>query len=246
MVIRVAVVGASGRMGSTVCEAVDSEPGMELVARLDAGDTISSENLNNADVTVEFSIPSATLANTLAILEAGSDAVVGTTGWTDEGRARVEQAARKLGRSAIIAPNYALSAVLVMRFAQMAAPYFESVEVIEMHHPDKVDAPSGTAISTASRIAEARRAAGIATAEVCEDDPLGARGAQVDGVRVHAVRLRGLNAHEQVLLGNPGEQLVIGQDSFDRKSFMPGVLLAIRSVRERAGLTWGLDEVMGF
>lgn len=246
MAIRVAVVGAAGRMGSTVCAAVESAPDMELVARIDAGDPITPESLAGADVTVEFSVPGVTLANTLAILRAGSDAVVGTTGWTEESRAQVEAVTRECGRSAIIAPNYALSAVLVMSFAEKAAPYFESVEVVEMHHPNKVDAPSGTAITTAERIAAARNAAGVSAGpDATQDDPQGARGASIGGVHVHAVRLRGLNAHEQVMLGNPGEQLVIRQDSFDRESFMPGVLLAVRSVRGRGGLTWGLDSMMG-
>jgi dihydrodipicolinate reductase len=246
MTIKVAVVGAAGRMGATVCEAVEAAEDMELTARLDAGDPISSESLGGADVAVEFSVPAASEANTLAILEAGADAVVGTTGWTEESLGRVREAAERLGRSAVIAPNYALSAVLVMSFAEKAAPYFESVEVLEMHHPNKVDAPSGTAISTASRIAQARAEAGVpAGPDATQTDPDGARGARIDGVNVHAVRLRGLNAHEQVMLGNPGEQLVIRQDSFDRSSFMPGVLLAVRSVRGRGGLTWGLDSIMG-
>ena len=246
MSIRVAVVGAAGRMGRTVCEAVGAAEDMELVAELDAGDAMTRESLGGAEVAVEFSVPAAAEANALAILDSGADAVVGTTGWTDEALERVRARAEKTGRSAVIAPNYALSAVLAMSFAERAAPFFESVEVIEMHHPDKADAPSGTAISTASRIARARAAAGVSPGpDATETDPFGARGADYDGVRVHAVRLRGLNAHEQILLGNPGEQLVVRQDSFDRASFMPGVLLAVRSVRGRGGLTWGLEALMG-
>ena len=232
MSIRVAVVGAAGRMGRTVCEAVGAAEDMELVAELDAGDAITRESLGGAEVAVEFSVPGAAEANALAILDSGADAVVGTTGWTDEALERVRARAEKTGRSAVIAPNYALSAVLAMSFAERAAPFFESVEVIEMHHPDKADAPSGTAISTASRIARARAAAGVSPGPDATE-------------RVHAVRLRGLNAHEQILLGNPGEQLVVRQDSFDRASFMPGVLLAVRSVRGRGGLTWGLEALMG-
>ena len=221
MSIRVAVVGAAGRMGRTVCEAVGAAEDMELVAELDAGDAITRESLGGAEVAVEFSVPGAAEANALAILDSGADAVVGTTGWTDEALERVRARAEKTGRSAVIAPNYALSAVLAMSFAERAAPFFESVEVIEMHHPDKADAPSGTAISTASRTARARAAAGVSPGpDATETDPFGARGADYDGVRVHAVRLRGLNAHEQILLGNPGEQLVVRQDSFDRASFM--------------------------
>lgn len=245
MTIKVAVVGAQGRMGRTVCAAVENASDMELVARLDVGDAIDELRLAGAQVAVEFTVPSMTEKNVHALLRAGVDVVVGTTGWSDEALERVRATAVETGRSVIIAPNYALSAVLVMSFAEKAASYFESVEVIEMHHPDKVDAPSGTAATTARRIAEARRAAGVPMSpDATETDLLGARGAKVDGVSVHAVRLRGLNAHEEVLLGNPGEQLVLRQDSFDRSSFMPGVLLAVREVGGRGGLTYGLDEIM--
>jgi len=246
MAIRVAVVGARGRMGTTVCAAVDDAADMELVARLDVGDPITSESVAGAEVAVEFSVPGATEGNVLALLDAGVDVVVGTTGWTEQALDRVRDRTRLTDRSVIIAPNYALSAVLLMSFAEKAAPYFESVEVIEMHHPDKVDAPSGTAATTARRIAASRAEAGAAQSpDATQTDELGARGAVVDGVHVHAVRLRGLNAHEEVLLGNAGEQLLLRQDSFDRASFMPGVLLAVRSVQGRGGLTYGLDEVMG-
>lgn len=246
MTIKVAVVGALGRMGRTVCAAVEGAPDMDLVARLDVGDEIDARTLEGVDVAVEFTVPATTEANVHALLAAGVDVVVGTTGWTDEALERVREAAKATGRSVIIAPNYALSAVLAMSFAEKAATYFESVEVIELHHPDKVDAPSGTAATTARKISEVRRAAGVAVSpDATETDPLGARGAKVDDVRVHAVRLRGLNAHEEILLGNPGEQLTIRQDSFDRSSFMPGVLLAVREVGGRGGLTYGLDVVMG-
>ena len=229
--IKVAVVGASGRMGAAVCEAVQAASDMELVACLDAGDTICSENLSGADTVVEFTVPTACDANVHALLDAGVNVVVGTTGWTDNRLAAVHEHAQRVGKHVLIAPNFSISAVLLMQFAQKAARYFESVEVLELHHPNKVDAPSGTAVTTAHRIAAARAEAGVASSpDATEADPLGARGADVDGVRVHAVRLRGLNAHEEVLLGNPGEQLVLRQDSFDRVSFMPGVLLAVRAV----------------
>lgn len=245
MSIKVAVVGAAGRMGKTVCQAVENAADMELVARLDAGDAITSETLGGAQVAVEFTVPTVTKANTLALIEAGVDVVVGTTGWDKTSLQEVEEAARAAGVHVLIAPNYALSAVLVMAFAEKAAPYFESVEVLELHHPNKVDAPSGTASTTASRIAEARSKAGVsASPDATESDPHGARGADIDGVHVHAVRLRGLNAHEEVLLGNPGEQLVIRQDSFDRESFMPGVLLAVRNVSNCGPFTYGLDSLL--
>lgn len=248
MTIRVAVTGAAGRMGSTVCQAVEEAEGLELVARLDAGDTISTETLGGADVAVDFTVPSVTEANVHALIDAGVDVVVGTTGWDEESYGRVrEHLARPdaAGRSVLIAPNFALSAVLAMRFAAMAAPYFESVEVIELHHPNKVDAPSGTAVATAQGIAAARAAAGVAPSpDATESDPLGARGGVVDGVRVHAVRLRGLTAHEEVVLGNPGEQLTLRTDSFDRSSFMPGVVLAVREIGSREGLTIGLGPLI--
>ncbi|ARD41906.1 4-hydroxy-tetrahydrodipicolinate reductase [Actinomyces gaoshouyii] len=248
MMIRVAVVGAAGRMGSTVCQAVEEAEGLELVARLDVGDEITSETLAGAGVAVDFTVPTVTEANVHALVDAGVDVVVGTTGWDEESYGRVrEHLARPeaAGRSVLIAPNFALSAVLSMRFAALAAPYFESVEVIELHHPNKVDAPSGTAVATAKGIAAARAEVGLGPSpDATRTDPDGARGAVVDGVHIHAVRLRGLTAHEEVVLGNPGEQLTIRTDCFDRASFMPGVLLAVRQVGNREGLTIGLENLL--
>lgn len=244
--IAVAVIGARGRMGSTVVDAVGAAPDMEVVARLDAGDAITTESLNGAQVAVDFTVPTHTESNVHACLDAGVDVVVGTTGWHDDALARVAAHAGDTGRSVLVAPNFAMSAVLAMRFAAMAAPYFDSAEVIEMHHPDKVDAPSGTATATARAIAEARRAAGRGEVpDATQSDPLGTRGGVVEGIHVHAVRLRGLTAHEEILLGNPGEQLVVRTDSFDRVSFMPGVLYGVRNVARRPGLTVGLDVLMG-
>lgn len=237
-----AVLGAAGRMGRTVCDAVQAADGMELVARLDVGDDVASL-AGRADVAVDFTVPSATEANVHALLDARVHAVVGTTGWDDAALDRVrEHVARTPGLGVLVAPNFAISAVLAMAFAAKAAPWFESAEVIELHHPDKVDAPSGTARHTAAGIAAARAAAGSGAMPDATTTAMdGARGALVDGVRVHAVRLRGLVAHEEILLGNPGEQLTIRTDSFDRVSFMPGVLHAVRTVRSRPGLTVGLD-----
>ena len=228
---KVAVLGADGRMGSAVCRAVQEAPDLELVARLEKDDDVASL-AGRADVAVDFTLPSVTEANVHALIDAGVHAVVGTTGWDDESLARVaEHLARTEGLGAVIAPNFALSAVLAMQFAATAARYFESAEVIELHHPNKVDAPSGTAIATARGIAAARREAGRAPMPDATETQLdGARGAVVEGVHVHAVRLRGLVAHEEVVLGNPGEQLTIRTDSFDRSSFMPGVLLAVASL----------------
>ena len=243
--IRVAVTGAKGRMGSTVVAAVTGAPDMEVVAQLDAGDPITKKTVNGAQVAVDFSVPGVTEANVHALLDAGVDVVVGTTGWTEESYARVRTHAEEAGRAVLIAPNFAMGAVLAMKFAAMAAPYFESAEVIELHHPNKVDAPSGTAVATAQGIAAARTEAGLgAMPDATQTDPDGARGAVVDGVHVHAVRLRGLTAHEEVVLGNPGEQLTIRTDSFDRVSFMPGVLLGVREVAAHPGLSVGLDAYM--
>lgn len=248
MSIRVAVVGAAGRMGATVCRAVEAAEGLDLVARLDIGDAIDAEHLAGAEVAVDFTVPAVTEANVHALIEAGCDVVVGTTGWDEDSYGRVrEHLARPeaAGRAVLIAPNFALSAVLTMSFAAKAARFFESAEVIELHHPGKVDAPSGTAVATARGIAAARAQAGLAPGpDATQTDPHGSRGAVIDGVHVHAVRLRGLTAHEEVLLGNPGEQLTIRTDSFDRSSFMPGVILAVRQVGRRQGLTVGLDALL--
>ena len=246
MTIRVAVVGAAGRMGTTVSRAVEEAEGLDLVAGLDIGDELAVEPLNGADVAVDFTVPGVTETNVHTLIDAGVDVVVGTTGWIEESYERVrEHLARVEGRSVLIAPNFALSAVLAMSFAAKAAPYFESAEVIELHHPTKVDAPSGTAVATAQGIAAARAEAGLgAMPDATRTDPDGARGSVVDGVHVHAVRLRGLTAHEEILLGNLGEQLTIRTDSFDRASFMPGVLLAVREIGRREGLTVGLEGLL--
>jgi 4-hydroxy-tetrahydrodipicolinate reductase len=248
--LRVAVLGAGGRMGRATCEAVDAADDLELVARVGRGDDVAAVLASSRpDVVVDFTRPDVTAANVRAILDAGAHAVVGTTGWTDERLAGVrEQLAARVtdgpDLGVVIAPNFGLSAVLAMTFATKAARYFESVEVIELHHPDKLDAPSGTATHTARAVAAARAAAGVAPSPDATEAGFEARGTDVDGVRVHAVRLRGLVAHEEILLGNVGEQLVIRQDSFDRVSFMPGVLLAVREVVRRPGLTVGLEHLL--
>ncbi|MBD8060567.1 4-hydroxy-tetrahydrodipicolinate reductase [Cellulomonas sp. JH27-2] len=242
--IKVAVLGAAGRMGSTVVAAVQGADDLELVATLDAGDDLSAAAA--ADVAVDFTVPAVTHGNVHALIDAGVHVVVGTTGWDDAAKARVrDHLADRPGVGVLIAPNFALGAVFAMAFAARAAAWFESVEVVELHHPDKVDAPSGTATHTAAAIAAARAAAGVATSpDATTQELAGARGADVDGVRVHAVRLRGLVAHEEILLGNAGEQLTIRHDSFDRISFMPGVLLGVRQVGSRPGLTVGLEHLL--
>lgn len=244
--LRVAVLGAAGRMGRTVVEAVDSAPDLELVAALDRDDDPTELSRTGAQVAVDFTVPSQTEANVTALIRQGIHAVVGTTGWTEDSVARVRtQLAEHPQVGVLVAPNFALGAVLAMRFASMAARWFESAEVVELHHPEKVDAPSGTARHTAEGIAQARAVAGLGPIPDATSTGLdGARGADVDGVRVHAVRLRGLVAHEEILLGNAGEQLTIRHDSFDRVSFMPGVLHAVRTIGDRPGLTVGLDQLM--
>ncbi|WP_168581762.1 4-hydroxy-tetrahydrodipicolinate reductase [Gephyromycinifex aptenodytis] len=243
--IAVAVIGAQGRMGRTVCEAVQDAPDMQLVGRFDAGDDLG--DLGGAQVAVEFSIPDAAPANLAHCLKHGVHVVVGTTGW-DESRLQAvkdQLAEAPAGTGVLIAPNFALGAVLMMAFARQAARFYESVEVIELHHPEKVDAPSGTATRTAELIAQARAEAGLpAVPDATTSDPRGARGADVEGVQVHAVRLRGLVAHQEVLFGGQGENLTIRHDSFDRVSFMPGVLQGVRGVLTRPGLTVGLENYL--
>ncbi|PWD50065.1 4-hydroxy-tetrahydrodipicolinate reductase [Serinibacter arcticus] len=246
MSIRVAVLGAAGRMGSTTVAAVHAASDLELVAELEAdGDVAGLAGV--ADVAIDFTVPQATEANVHALLDAGVHAVVGTTGWDAAALDRVRaHASTRPDVGVLIAPNFALSAVLAMRFAAVAARYFASAEVVEMHHPRKLDAPSGTAVHTAQGIAAARTGAGLGTMADATSTALpGARGADVDGVNVHSLRLEGLVAHEQIFLSNPGELLTIRTDSFDRASFMPGVLLAVREVVAHPGLSVGLETFLG-
>ncbi|WP_380168625.1 4-hydroxy-tetrahydrodipicolinate reductase [Jannaschia sp. R86511] len=240
---RVVVAGAGGRMGQQTCAAVAGAQDLVLHARVGRGDDLAAA-LVGADVLVDLSVPDASPGNVAAAVDAGVHAVVGTTGW-DEARltALREQLDRHPQVGVLVAPNFSVGALLVADFAVRAARFFESVEVVELHHPDKVDAPSGTAVRTARRIAEARRAAGVHPAPDATTSSLpGARGADVDGVPVHAVRLRGLVAHQEVLLGGPGEHVTLRHDSLDRSSFMPGVLLAVREVGSHPGLTVGLEH----
>jgi 4-hydroxy-tetrahydrodipicolinate reductase len=243
--IRVSVVGARGRMGSTVCRAVEEARDLELVGRFDEGDDLG--DLAGADVAVEFSVPDASAANVAHCVDRGVHVVVGTTGWTQERLDTLRaQVSRMPSTGVLIAPNFAIGAVLMMAFAERAARFYESVEVVEMHHPDKVDAPSGTAGRTADLIAAGRADAGLGDVpDATTTDPEGARGARVHGIPVHSLRLRGLVAHQEVLFGGPGELLTIRHDSFDRVSFMPGVLAAVRAVGNHPGVTVGLEHVLG-
>ncbi|MFW6188717.1 MAG: 4-hydroxy-tetrahydrodipicolinate reductase [Actinomycetota bacterium] len=243
---RVAVLGARGRMGSEAAQAVRRADGLRLVAELDAGDSLEALVDTGAQVVVDFTVPSVTEHNVRFAVEHGIHCVVGTTGWDDEAldrtRALLE---RHEGVGVLIAPNFSIGAVLAMRFSAQAARFFESVEIVELHHPDKVDAPSGTAARTAALVGQARRAAGLAPSpDATQQDPDGARGALVDDVRVHSVRLRGLVAHQETLLGGVGEQLTVRHDSFDRISFMSGVVLGVRRVGAHPGLTHGLEDYL--
>lgn len=241
--LSVAVLGAGGRMGSEAVRAVEAAEGLELVARLGRGDSLEGLVETGAQVMIDLSVPSATEDNVRFAVEHGIHCVVGATGWDDERLARLEQLLdERPAIGVLIAPNFSIGAVLAMRFSAQAARFFESAEIVELHHPDKVDAPSGTAVRTASLMAAQREEAGLAASpDATQTDPTGARGGLVDGIHVHSVRLRGLVAHQETLLGSVGEQLTIRHDSFDRVSFMSGVLLGVRTVGQRPGLTHGLD-----
>jgi 4-hydroxy-tetrahydrodipicolinate reductase len=261
MTIRVGVFGAGGRMGSTVCRSVIDAPGMELVAAVDplhAGIDLPQLGVHGtnvhisakaaalrdagAQVAVDFTVLEAARENLEWCADNGVHAVVGTSGFTEAELARFAERFAGSEANAVIAPNFAIGAVLMMRFAEQAAPYFESVEIIELHHDQKIDAPSGTAMVTAQRIA--------AASKDWSDDPTqtvaaeGARGGIVDGIPIHAVRLRGMVAHQEVLLGTTGQTLSIRHDTYDRSSFMPGVLLAVHKVIDTPGLTVGLDGLL--
>jgi 4-hydroxy-tetrahydrodipicolinate reductase len=262
MTLRVAVFGAGGRMGATVCAAVAADPDLELVAAIDphhagfdlrevtrdqslgaiqVGPSAESLDPKSVDVAIDFTVRVAAKKNLDWLAANGVHAVVGTTGFTEKDYDRLRKEFTK--SNCIVAPNFAIGAVLMMRFAEMAAPYFESAEVIELHHGQKVDAPSGTAVLTAERMAKA--------SDDWMDDPTttevvdGARGSRAGPIPIHSVRLQGLVAHQEVLLGTMGQSLTIRHDSYDRSSFMPGVLLAVKRVADTPGLTVGLDQVLG-
>jgi 4-hydroxy-tetrahydrodipicolinate reductase len=248
MSVRVGVFGAAGRMGAEACRAIEAADDLELVARIDVDDALEELVEAGAQVAVHLSSPDAVMDNLQFCLEHGVHSVVGTTGFDDKRLATVQGwVDAQQGAAVFIAPNFAIGAVLMMQFAGQAARYFESTEIIELHHPGKVDAPSGTARRTAEIVADARAKAGLGPQPDATTSALdGARGADVDGTPVHSVRLRGLVAHQEVLFGTNGETLTIRHDSLDRASFMPGVLLAIRQIGSRPGLTVGLEHLLDF
>ncbi|MFF2377534.1 4-hydroxy-tetrahydrodipicolinate reductase [Streptomyces xiamenensis] len=244
--LRVAVLGAHGRMGSEAVRAVGAADDLELVAELGRGDRLETLTGTGAQVAVDLTHPDAVMDNLEFCVRHGIHGVVGTTGFTEErlGLLRTWLAGSP-GTGVLIAPNFGIGAVLTMHFAQQAARFFESVEVVELHHPHKADAPSGTAVRTAQLIARARADAKLPAQPDATSTALeGARGADVDGVPVHAVRLRGLVAHQEVLFGDEGEIFTLRHDSMNRGSFMPGVLLGVRRIAGAPGLTLGLEHFM--
>jgi 4-hydroxy-tetrahydrodipicolinate reductase len=247
----VAVLGAHGKMGSHACQAVEDADDLSLVARIDQGDSIDALAESFTDVVVDFTHPDVVMDTLEYCIRNGIHAVVGTSGFDDDRLARLgrwlDEAPEEAGRpGVIVVPNFSIGAVLMMRFAAEASRFFESVEIVEMHHPTKADAPSGTARRTAEMVAAAREKAGAPPIPdaTTQQEP-GARGADVAGIRVHSQRVRGLVAHQEVLLGGVGETLTIRHDSLDRVSFMPGVLLGVREVSAHPGLTVGLEPLLG-
>lgn len=246
MSIRVAVIGAKGRMGSQAVDAINEADGLELVAALGSSDSLETLLEKNVDVAVELTVPKSTEANVRFLIEHDIDTVVGTTGWTAESLSGLEDFLTAHSDTAVlIAPNFSIGAVLAMRFAELAAPYFDSAEVVEIHHTRKLDAPSGTANHTAQRIAAARKDAGLpAVPDSTESDPQGARGAVIDGIHVHAIRQQGMNASEEIHFGSDGEALTIRTDSHSTSAFMPGIVTAVRSIDGYTGLIHGLENML--
>ncbi|MBA1834803.1 4-hydroxy-tetrahydrodipicolinate reductase [Corynebacterium wankanglinii] len=245
--IKVGVLGAAGRVGSAVVAGVNKADDLELVTEVSAGDSLQVLLDKDVDVIVDFTTPAAVMGNLDFCINNGIHCVVGTTGFDDERYQQVRDwCAANEGVGVLVAPNFAISAVLTMAFARQAAPYFESAEVVEYHHPNKLDAPSGTAVKTAQGIADARREAGLGEMPDATEQALdGSRGANVDGVHVHAVRMQGMVAHEEIVFGTTEQSLTIRQDSYGRESFVPGVLTGVREVASHPGLTIGLDKYLG-
>lgn len=242
--MRVGVLGAKGKVGATMVQAVEGAEDLTFTTGVDAGDPLNLFSESNTEVVIDFTHPAVVMENLKFLIDNGIHAVVGTTGFTDERLSQVKAwLTDKPDAAVLIAPNFAIGAVLSMHFAQQAARFFESAEVIELHHPHKADAPSGTAARTAKLIAEARKDL-PPNPDATTTGLEGARGADVDGIPVHSVRLAGLVAHQEVLFGTQGETLTIRHDSFDRTSFVPGVLLAVRRVHERPGLTVGIEPLL--
>ena len=244
--LKVGVLGAQGKVGREVCAAVEAAEDLDLVAAVDVDDEIDELVTAGAQAVVDFTHPDVVMDNLEFCIDHGIHCVVGTTGFDDERLAQLETwLTGSPSCGVLIAPNFSIGAILMMRFAAEAAPFYESVEIVELHHPDKADAPSGTARRTAQLVAQARREAGLGAVPDATSSGLeGARGADVDGVRVHGLRIRGMVAHQEVVLGGVGETLTIRHDSMDRVSFTPGVLLGLREIADHPGLTVGLEHFM--
>jgi 4-hydroxy-tetrahydrodipicolinate reductase len=244
--IRVAVIGAHGRMGSHAVAAIEAAEGLELACALGSGDALETVLDSGAEVAVELTVPAASEANVRFLVGHDIHTVVGTTGWdADKLAALRELADTHPGVGVLVAPNFSIGAVLAMKFAELAAPYFDSAEVVEIHHPRKLDAPSGTAVTTAQRIAAARTTAGLsAVPDATASDPLGGRGAVVDGIHVHSIRQLGMNATEEIHFGSAHDALTIRTDSFATESFMPGIIEAVRRIAAHPGLSVGLETVL--
>ena len=244
--IRVGVLGSKGKMGQAVLAAISGADDLECVAQIDLGDSLDLLTKNNAEVVIDFTQPDSVMGNLKFAIENGIHCVVGTTGFNDEKLAQLKKmiaANPKVG--VLVAPNFGLGAVLMMQFAAKAAKYFESAEIIELHHPNKIDAPSGTATRTAELMGDARKSAGLPVMPDATATSLdGARGSQVAGIHIHSIRARGLVAHQEVIFGAQGETLTIRHDSLDRSGFMPGVLVAVREVGRPPGLTYGLEHFL--
>ena len=247
MSIKVGVLGARGRMGSEVVKAIKATNDLEVAAEIDLGDNLDILIQNKCEVVVDFTHPDAVMKNLEFAIKNNINVVVGTTGFNEEKLNQIKSWLAETPKTgALIAPNFGIGAVLMMQFAQKAAPYFESIEIIELHHPDKADAPSGTAARTAQLITDARKANHKSAMPDKTSQSLdGARGAKVGDVPVHSIRLRGLVAHQEVIFGDPGETLTIRHDSLDRAGFMPGVIIGVREVVKHPGLTFGLEHFLG-
>lgn len=242
--IRVGVFGVSGKMGSEVVRAVNRADDMTTVGGVDINE--DRDKIGRAEVVIDFTHPDSVMDNIRWCLERDIHMVIGTTGFDDARIAEVRELTEEHpGVGVLIASNFSIGAVLMMKFAAMAAPFYPSAEIVELHHPNKADAPSGTSAATARRIAAARAEAGLGAVPDATVHDAGARGAVVDGIHIHGLRVQGLVAHQEVILGETGETLTIRHDSFDRVSFMPGVVAAIRHVMEHPGLTLEMEEVLG-
>ncbi len=243
--IRVAIAGAQGRMGSEAVKSVTEAEGMEVVAQIELGDDLATRlKETRAQVLVDFTVPSAAMGNIRTALGCGVVPVVGTTGITPENLDELRQLCTQTNTACFIAPNFAIGAVLMMQFAALAAKHLPDVEIIEMHHERKVDAPSGTAVKTAQMIAAARAGTPAPKPGDAFESHVGATGGTVDGIQVHSVRLPGYVASQEVIFGAPGQRLTLRHDSSDRASFMPGVVLAVRRAPDLTGLVYGLEHLL--